>query len=176
MSVIHHVLTLNLLKMSFKSCLNLRKLTDVSYLIKTCGNRRSFFTSQRLQFRDDDRRGVVKRLNYESDTVGDIWKKEDLAQHQNRYKPNVETEKTSVLLFPGQGSQFLGMGKQLLRYPGVEDIYAEASEVLRYNILDVCLNGPQEKLHRTLFCQPAVFVTSLAATKKLVADYPEVSN
>ncbi|KAH3775134.1 hypothetical protein DPMN_176531 [Dreissena polymorpha] len=90
--------------------------------------------------------------------------------------PNVSPEDTSILMFPGQGSQFVGMGKKLLRYPGVEDIYNRASEILGYDLLNLCLNGPAEKLQETIYCQPAVVVTSLAAMEKLKEEHPNSLN
>ncbi|XP_053926758.1 malonyl-CoA-acyl carrier protein transacylase, mitochondrial [Cuculus canorus] len=80
----------------------------------------------------------------------------------------------SVLLFPGQGSQFVGMGRGLLRYPGVRDMYRVAEAVLGYDLLGLCLRGPREELDRTRHCQPAVFVASLAAVEKLNRLQPKV--
>lgn len=90
-------------------------------------------------------------------------------------KRNISPEKTSVLLFPGQGSQFVGMGKGLLKYPGVEELYDRASAVLGYDLLQICLNGPYEKLTKTVYCQPAVFVTSVAALERLKEEFPAVN-
>ncbi|KAK2492076.1 hypothetical protein MC885_012516 [Smutsia gigantea] len=69
----------------------------------------------------------------------------------------------SVLLFPGQGSQVVGMGRGMLRYPRVRELYAAARHVLGYDLLELSLHGPQEALDRTAHCQPAIFVASLAA-------------
>ncbi|XP_074969097.1 malonyl-CoA-acyl carrier protein transacylase, mitochondrial [Phalacrocorax aristotelis] len=80
----------------------------------------------------------------------------------------------TVLLFPGQGSQFVGMGRGLLRYPGVRDMYRLAEKVLGYDLLSLCLEGPRDELDRTRHCQPAVFVASLAAVEKLNHQQPEV--
>lgn len=80
----------------------------------------------------------------------------------------------SVLLFPGQGSQVVGMGRGLLRYPRVRELYAAASRVLGYDLLELSLRGPQEALDRTAHCQPAVFVASLAAVEKLQHLQPAV--
>ncbi|XP_007939985.1 malonyl-CoA-acyl carrier protein transacylase, mitochondrial [Orycteropus afer afer] len=80
----------------------------------------------------------------------------------------------SVLLFPGQGSQVVGMGRGLLRYPRVRELYAAAQRVLGYDLLELSLHGPQEDLDRTERCQPAVFVASLAAVEKLHYQQPEV--
>lgn len=81
----------------------------------------------------------------------------------------------SVLLFPGQGSQVVGMGRGLLRYPRVRELYAAARRVLGYDLLELSLHGPQEALDRTAHCQPAVFVASLAAVEKLHHLQPTVS-
>ncbi|XP_008153666.2 malonyl-CoA-acyl carrier protein transacylase, mitochondrial [Eptesicus fuscus] len=80
----------------------------------------------------------------------------------------------SVLLFPGQGSQVVGMGRGLLRYPRVRELYAAARRVLGYDLLELSLRGPQEALDRTAHCQPAVFVASLAAVEKLQHLQPAV--
>lgn len=80
----------------------------------------------------------------------------------------------SVLLFPGQGSQVVGMGRGLLRYPRVRELYAAARSVLGYDLLELSLHGPQEALDRTAHCQPAVFVASLAAVEKLHHLQPAV--
>lgn len=74
---------------------------------------------------------------------------------------------TSVLLFPGQGSQFVGMGRGLLKYGAVQEMFSAAHKILGYDLLSLCLNGPEEDLMKTVHCQPAVFVTSLAAVEKL---------
>uniref|UniRef100_A0A8C3SQY0 Malonyl-CoA:ACP transacylase (MAT) domain-containing protein n=1 Tax=Chelydra serpentina TaxID=8475 RepID=A0A8C3SQY0_CHESE len=81
----------------------------------------------------------------------------------------------TVLLFPGQGSQFVGMGWELLHYPNIRDMFRVAEKVLGYDLLSLCLQGPPAKLDRTLHCHPAVFVASLAAVEKLHHQHPSVS-
>ncbi|XP_023558224.1 malonyl-CoA-acyl carrier protein transacylase, mitochondrial isoform X2 [Octodon degus] len=80
----------------------------------------------------------------------------------------------SVLLFPGQGSQEVGMGRGLLGFPRVRELYDAARRVLGYDLLELSLHGPQEDLDRTVHCQPAVFVASLAAVEKLHHLQPAV--
>ncbi|CAH6791278.1 malonyl-CoA-acyl carrier protein transacylase, mitochondrial [Phodopus roborovskii] len=80
----------------------------------------------------------------------------------------------SVLLFPGQGSQMVGMGGGLLAFPRVRQLYEAAHRVLGYDLLELCLRGPQEDLDRTVHCQPAIFVASLAAVEKLHHLQPAV--
>lgn len=60
----------------------------------------------------------------------------------------------------------LGMGKELLHYPNVQEMYEAASHILGYNLLELCLNGPSQKLNKTIHQQPAVVVASLAAIEK----------
>ena len=79
----------------------------------------------------------------------------------------VDLSHRSVLLFPGQGSQFVGMGKKLLEVPTVRELYAEASQILGYDLLALSLDGPQSLLDRTQYCQPATVVASLAAVELL---------
>ncbi|KQL59697.1 malonyl-CoA-acyl carrier protein transacylase, isoform X2 [Amazona aestiva] len=92
------------------------------------------------------------------------------AARQERRSPREGT----VLLFPGQGSQLVGMGRGLLQYPGVRDMYRLAEKVLGYDLLSLSLEGPQDELDRTQHCQPAVFVASLGAVEKLNHQRPEV--
>ncbi|KAK3085645.1 hypothetical protein FSP39_006574 [Pinctada imbricata] len=77
------------------------------------------------------------------------------------------------MLFPGQGSQFVGMGQKIMQYPQVRQLYDRASEHLGYDLLDICLNGPKETLDKTEYCQPAVFVTSLATIEVLKETNPK---
>ncbi|XP_018408939.1 PREDICTED: malonyl-CoA-acyl carrier protein transacylase, mitochondrial [Nanorana parkeri] len=81
------------------------------------------------------------------------------------------TEST-VLLFPGQGSQELGMAGGLLKYPNVREMFLTANKVLGYDLLDLCLRGPIDMLNKTVYCQPAIFVTCVAATEKLTQENP----
>jgi [acyl-carrier-protein] S-malonyltransferase len=57
--------------------------------------------------------------------------------------------------------------------PSVRLMCDKASEILGYDLLDVCVNGPKEKLDDTAFAQPALFVAGLAAVEKLRAESPE---
>ena len=78
------------------------------------------------------------------------------------------------ILFPGQGPQYVGMARQLLPVPGVEELFEEAEAVLNEPIKKLCLEGPQEELDRTINCQPAVMLASLAALKKLEVEESQV--
>ena len=69
-----------------------------------------------------------------------------------------------ILLFPGQGSQYLGMGKKLSEvHPGAKRILDEANTVLGFDLADILWNGPEEKLTSTDNTQPALFTVSMMA-------------
>ncbi|XP_061920801.1 malonyl-CoA-acyl carrier protein transacylase, mitochondrial [Entelurus aequoreus] len=87
-------------------------------------------------------------------------------------RPWKDPSGSSVFLFPGQGSQFVGMGRGLLRYPNVGEMFKVAQKILGYDLLSLCLEGPEEELMKTVHCQPAVFVTSLAAVERLSQENP----
>ncbi|XP_058462490.1 probable malonyl-CoA-acyl carrier protein transacylase, mitochondrial [Malaya genurostris] len=87
-------------------------------------------------------------------------------------RPKIDPRETSVILFPGQGAQFVGMASRLLKYPGARDIFALANEVLGYDLLKLCLEGPKDALDQTIHCQPAVMVSSLAALEQLKEERP----
>ena len=63
------------------------------------------------------------------------------------------------VVFPGQGSQKVGMASDLYnKYDYVKDIFEKADDILGYNISELILNGPQEKLNQTTFTQPAIYL------------------
>lgn len=71
-------------------------------------------------------------------------------------------------MFPGQGAQSVGMCADVVKdVPKAKELFDEASEILGYDLLDICTNGPKEKLDTTAVCQPAIFVASMAAVEKL---------
>jgi [acyl-carrier-protein] S-malonyltransferase len=71
-------------------------------------------------------------------------------------------------VFPGQGSQSVGMGKALCEAsPQLKQIYDEASAILGYDIAALCFNGPAETLNLTEHTQPALLVSSVAALRAL---------
>jgi [acyl-carrier-protein] S-malonyltransferase len=79
----------------------------------------------------------------------------------------------TALLFPGQGAQTVGMAAELCRtLPAAADLFARASALLGYDLLDVCIRGPAERLNATDVSQPAIFVASLAALEQLKATDP----
>ena len=72
------------------------------------------------------------------------------------------------VVFPGQGSQSVGMGKALYdAHPSLKAVYDEASSVLGYDVAELCFAGPAERLNLTEFTQPALLVSSIAAWRLL---------
>lgn len=70
------------------------------------------------------------------------------------------------LVFPGQGSQSVGMGRALAESnPGIRSLYEEASAILGYDMAALCFEGPVERLNLTEYTQPALLVSSLAALR-----------
>lgn len=70
-----------------------------------------------------------------------------------------EAKTKSVLVFSGQGTQFVGMGrKEFETYDFIKRIYNQADEILGYRISEVSFSGPEEKLNETFYTQPALYV------------------
>lgn len=77
-------------------------------------------------------------------------------------------------MFPGQGAQTVGMAAELCaEVPAAKQLFDTASEILGYDLLQVCTEGPKEKLNSTAISQPAIYVASLAAIEKLRQDEGE---
>src|ERR1700739_4773005 len=79
-----------------------------------------------------------------------------------------------AFLFPGQGSQVVGMGKELAdNYPVARQTFEEADEALGYKLSQVCFEGPEEQLRLTEITQPAILTTSIAALRVLEREIPK---
>lgn len=73
-----------------------------------------------------------------------------------------------AFVFPGQGSQSVGMGRALVdAQPALRAVYDEASSVLGYDVAALCFEGPAERLNLTEYTQPALLVSSVAALRAL---------
>src|SRR5512142_1848644 len=73
-----------------------------------------------------------------------------------------------AFLFPGQGSQAIGMGKELAAmYPVAQQTFDEADAALGFKLSQLCFEGPEEKLKLTENTQPAILTVSVAAARVL---------
>ena len=76
----------------------------------------------------------------------------------------------TAFLFPGQGAQAVGMGKDLAEAcPVAADIFSKANDIVGYDLRRLCFEGPEEKLNSTTISQPAIFATSVALLESLRA-------
>lgn len=79
--------------------------------------------------------------------------------------------KKTAFVFPGQGSQYVGMGKDIAdNYSPAQKIFTEADQVLGRRISEICFNGPDESLKDTRNAQPGILTVSIALLQALKAE------
>jgi [acyl-carrier-protein] S-malonyltransferase len=80
-------------------------------------------------------------------------------------------------VFPGQGAQFPGMGKDLYdQYPGAKALFEQANDILGFRITDIMFDGTEEELRQTKVTQPAIFLHSVVVARLLGAEFqPEMA-
>jgi [acyl-carrier-protein] S-malonyltransferase len=72
----------------------------------------------------------------------------------------------TAFIFSGQGSQYVGMGKELAEhFPAAQEIFAEANDALGFDLQGLCFNGPEEELRLTANTQPCILTVSIAALR-----------
>src|SRR5271169_6859371 len=82
----------------------------------------------------------------------------------------------TALLFAGQGSQSVGMGRDLCeKYDVCRQLFARANEVLGRDLQKICFEGPEDVLTKTDNAQPAIYLTSLACLEALKSQIPNLA-
>jgi len=93
-------------------------------------------------------------------------KKEAELLNKTPWAYTMDRDRSTCVLFPGQGAQKKGMADKLMSCAPAKALFDKAAEILGYDLAALIRDGPQEKLDQTLYAQPAVFVTGLAAVEK----------
>lgn len=127
----------------------------------------------------------LQKLLDESTTFVDLNNKEwttspydkEVAEKQlekeNPKAPKLEPSHFTAMMFPGQGLIKVGQVEKYLKFPRVREMFTIANEILGYNLLKMCREGPMKLLYQTEFNQPATVLMSLAALEALKEERPD---
>jgi len=81
-----------------------------------------------------------------------------------------------AFVFSGQGAQTVGMGKDIWdSYEQVRNIFKKADEILGWSVSELCFYGPEEKLTKSVYCQPSIFTVSCACLEAFKSLFPSIS-
>jgi len=87
-----------------------------------------------------------------------------------------EAQPMTAFLFPGQGSQAVGMGADFAReFPTAAQVFEQADDLLGFKLSALCFAGPADALDDTINTQPALYVSSIAMWRVLQQEYPQIT-
>lgn len=95
------------------------------------------------------------------------WFSIEMTEMQTHNNNNIQPTEHIAYVFPGQGSQKIGMLNDLSHFPIISETFAEASEILQYDLWDLIQNGPEDRLNQTTFTQPAMLTADVAVYRLL---------
>lgn len=100
---------------------------------------------------------------------GDPMPEEEVEEDTQEELEDEEEDKAKpiALLFPGQGSQYVKMMDGVKDLKPVKNMLSKANDILGYDLLELCLSGSEDELGETRYCQPALYVASLAGMEQL---------
>ena len=84
---------------------------------------------------------------------------------QQAAKVKVDPSERSIVLFGGEGSEYVGMVEDSLDLPGVQEMYEKANQIVDFDVLDVTLNGPEERLQNIQYNHVALFMANMTGKR-----------
>jgi len=108
------------------------------------------------------------RNPYNLPSEAEVREKVDLPRSSIPWPPaRAKPPLPAAMMFPGQGSQYVGMLAGCARMPAVKEMLTKAEKILGWNLEELCLKGPEAQLSETKYCQPVMFVAGLCAVEVL---------